>query len=312
MEGQDVKTGEVGQTNFWLSAGEIRVPWKITAFAGVYVFSLFFFSLLFYLLPLPPAGFYAYVLSSLAAGVAATAFAFDGMERASFFDVGLHRRGLAGGLAAGLAYGGALALFACMILLIAGAAYLHPAKFTGGAAVSVLADGVGLFLLGAAGEELLMRGYPFQALYTRHGAFWTLLVTSIFFAGLHIANPNITVLSLVNIFLAGVLLGSAYLATGSLWFPIGLHFGWNFIQGSVLGFPVSGLIRESVYVAVPVGPVGISGGLFGLEGSAIATVVLALGAAVLWIPAVVRRLPGNPVPGFRVSRETNSEEDSAA
>jgi len=85
-----------------------------------------------------------------------------------------------------------------------------------------------VLLFGAAGEEMLFRGYAFQLLVRSIGAFATILPVSILFGIGHLNNPNATLLGIVNTVLWGVLLGFAYWRTNALWLPIGLHFGWNF------------------------------------------------------------------------------------
>ncbi|MXX55580.1 MAG: CPBP family intramembrane metalloprotease [Gemmatimonadetes bacterium] len=120
----------------------------------------------------------------------------------------------------------------------------------------------------AAAEELLLRGYPMRVLMERWGAATALVLTTIAFSILHGANPHVGLLALVNIALAGLLLGMVLLVTGSLWWAIGLHLGWNFAVTFLADLPVSGLTivdAPLVEVARP-GNALITGGDFGLEG----------------------------------------------
>ena len=87
------------------------------------------------------------------------------------------------------------------------------------------------------------------------------------FGIIHAGNPNASILSTVLIMIITFKLVYAYLKTGQLWMPIGLHFGWNFFQASVLGFASSGHLSPSLIAQTPVGPDWLSGGAFGAENS---------------------------------------------
>lgn len=140
-----------------------------------------------------------------------------------------------------------------------------------------------MFFVAALAEELLMRGYPLQAFIEGSRPWIAIIVLSSVFSVLHLSNPDVTLPSAVNIFLAGVLLSVCYLKTRSLWLPTGLHFGWNWAQGSIWGAGVSGFhVQWSVFAAQPQGADWISGGKFGAEASIIATVVIATAAYLVW------------------------------
>lgn len=149
------------------------------------------------------------------------------------------------------------------------------------------------FSLVAFGEELLFRGYLFQTL--AEGT--TKLTAVIVFAGLfalgHFHNPNATTFSLVNIAIAGVFLSVAYLKTRGLWLPIGTHFTWNYFQNNIYSFPVSGMTMADRQLGVLYdnGPAWFTGGAFGPEGGALATVVLIAGTLILWYTPQFRMSP---------------------
>jgi uncharacterized protein len=134
------------------------------------------------------------------------------------------------------------------------------------------------FLLGAAGEELMFRGYFFQTLMQGITFLPAALVMSLLFGVAHLANPNATLFAAVNVALAGVWLSFAYLKTRSLWFPIGLHASWNFCQTSLYAFPTSGIDFQgkTVFATAVSGPEWITGGAFGPEGGVLATLALIL------------------------------------
>ncbi len=141
-----------------------------------------------------------------------------------------------------------------------------------------------LVIFGVAGlsEELLFRGYPFQVLVESINPLRAIILMSVLFSSAHIANPNVSFLSLFNIFLAGIWLSVAYLKTRTLWFPAGLHISWNFFQNTVYSFPVSGnrFEERTLFILNQSGPDLLTGGEFGPEGGLLATVTL-LAAAIL-------------------------------
>ncbi len=135
---------------------------------------------------------------------------------------------------------------------------------------------------GSAGEEILFRGYAFQELIEAWGPFATIFTVAAVFALLHGGNPNSTWLALVNTAGFGALFGYAFLRSGDLWLPIGLHFGWNFAL-PLFGVNVSGLTIKLVGhdMAWTVGPMW-SGGEYGPEGSVLTTIVLGVLAVFVW------------------------------
>ncbi len=138
-------------------------------------------------------------------------------------------------------------------------------------------------------EELLFRGYLLNNLMASMRAHWALLVSAIAFLGLHGLNPNINPVGILNLFLAGLLLGVSYIHDRQLAFPVGLHLSWNFAQGPLFGFNVSGLALnkgspiESWTQGADIQelPSYLSGGNFGLEGS-----LLLSGLQLILIPLI--------------------------
>lgn len=130
-------------------------------------------------------------------------------------------------------------------------------------------------------EELLFRGYPFQKIWRQH-RFAAVLLSSLVFAALHAGNNAFSLLAMANLFFAGILLALAYARYERLWFPIGIHLGWNLLSGPILGYNVSGYeSSESVLRTVGRGSPWLTGGLFGIEGSVWIVVVELAGIALL-------------------------------
>jgi membrane protease YdiL (CAAX protease family) len=139
-----------------------------------------------------------------------------------------------------------------------------------------------LLLLSAFSEELVFRGFVLGRLLNVTNRLMALLVSSAIFALFHINNPEVSPIAVVNIFLGGLVLGITYSYSRNIWFGLMLHFSWNFVQGPILGIPVSGLVLPSLVSSQTQGPEMITGGQFGLEASLIQGALLAVCCIVLW------------------------------
>ncbi|HET9055673.1 MAG TPA: type II CAAX endopeptidase family protein [Chitinophagaceae bacterium] len=140
-----------------------------------------------------------------------------------------------------------------------------------------------LMLLVAIAEEIMFRGYILNNLMRSLNKYTALVISSLIFALAHSTNPEFNLLAFVNVFLAGIFLGIDYIHTKNLFYAVVLHFTWNFFQGPVLGFEVSGIEFPSIFQIQLSGNELITGGKFGFEGSLPATVVLILSIILLFI-----------------------------
>lgn len=116
-------------------------------------------------------------------------------------------------------------------------------------------------------EELTFRGILLQNISAGLNVKWGIILSTIGFGLVHAGNPNATVLSTLLIMIITFKLVYAYLKSGQLWLPIGLHWGWNFFQASIFGFASSGHLSPSLIAQTPIGPDWLSGGTFGAENS---------------------------------------------
>ena len=139
----------------------------------------------------------------------------------------------------------------------------------------VLFMGVSVF------EEIIFRGYVLKNLLESFNPYVALFVSSLFFSLIHGANPNVTLLGLSNIFLAGIFLGASYVFTKNLWFPIALHFSWNFFQ-AMFGFKVSGLDSYSIIKFDIIENNYINGGEFGFESSVLSLIIIIIFTIIIW------------------------------
>lgn len=138
-----------------------------------------------------------------------------------------------------------------------------------------------LFAVVSLNEEIAIRGYILQNLSRSFNKYIALVLSSLVFMIMHIGNPNMSAVPLFNLFLAGLLLGVYCIHKNNLWFPIGAHITWNYFQGPVLGFEVSGNDVDSIFIQSLNGSELITGGEFGFEGSIILTTFMIIGIIYL-------------------------------
>ena len=165
----------------------------------------------------------------------------------------------------------------------------------GNVAASILVMVV-LFTFVSWQEELLMRGYWLQNLSAGLSQSLGVLLSSAVFALAHWFNPNLDWLGLLGLFSAGLFLAYGYLRTRQLWLPIGLHLGWNFFEGTLFGFPVSGQYQYQLIRQTVTGPELITGGSFGPEAGLILLPVLILGAVGIYWYTRARNSGQNIIP----------------
>ncbi|MCS6906766.1 MAG: type II CAAX endopeptidase family protein, partial [Anaerolineales bacterium] len=207
-------------------------------------------------------------------------------EKRSFSSLGFERpkvlflygRGLLIGVLTFLATVGLMALFGYVAPEIS-----DPAK-TGFAALgSILLIFIPGWLIQGAAEEVLTRGWMLPALSARYRPWVGILISSVFFAVMHGFNPNLSVLAMVNLALYGLFAALYALREESLWGICAFHSVWNWAQGNLFGFQVSG--QESpagtLFNLMEAGPDWFTGGAFGPEGGLVTTLVLSLSCAVI-------------------------------
>lgn len=156
-----------------------------------------------------------------------------------------------------------------------------------------------MFILVGWQEELLTRGYWLVNLSEGLGMPLAVILTSVVFAVGHAFNPNSSWVSTLGLVLAGLFFAYAYLATRQLWLPIGLHIAWNFLEGPIFGFPVSGVTDFLPLIQhTDIGPALITGGAFGPEAGLIQIPALLLGVLVIHFYTRGRlSMPGaHPIP----------------
>jgi membrane protease YdiL (CAAX protease family) len=187
-------------------------------------------------------------------------------------------------LGVGTFFGLATALLAVAMIWAAGGVRLEldPAR-----SLATMAQGAWMFLFVALFEETLFRGFVFQRLVAGAGPWIAQISLGLLFAAGHWGNPDMHgatfAWATVELFTGAVLLGLAYLRTRSLAMPVGIHLGWNWAQGNLLGFGVSGFAQSGWFHPLLMDrPEWVTGGRFGPEASIFAVVVDVSLILVLW------------------------------
>ena len=159
------------------------------------------------------------------------------------------------------------------------------------AILQTLAFSLLVFIIGAASEEILFRGYIFQTFARANLGWLSIALTSLFFALGHLGNSNATYISTINTALAGVWFGIAYLKTRTLWFVFGLHLTWNWFQGAIFGIEVSGIksiTAAPLFQEIDKGPIWLTGENYGVEGGVACTFALIISILLIWFLPVLK------------------------
>lgn len=141
------------------------------------------------------------------------------------------------------------------------------------------------WILQSSTEEILSRGWLMHVVGARHKPIIGFIVSSVMFGFLHILNPGVDLISIVNIVLVGFMFGLYVINTQDTWGACGLHAAWNFSQGNIYGFSVSGLnaSSNSLLTFSSKGSTLLTGGKFGPEASIFSTIVLGIAIIILII-----------------------------
>ena len=278
------------------SFGRLRSGWRFLVFVIVFIFAFIaantavHFGLIGIGIRETELSIYRFVFANLATLLLTIGLAFfcgRFFEELPFKALGISMtKNWLKNLILGIIYGVASISTCCLISIFFGGLSLEfNSKATTYAMLTTFAISFVVFTIGAANEEVIFRGYILQTLSRAKLAWLAILLTSFFFANGHYDNPNATAISLLNTGLAGIWFGVAYLKTRDLWFPIGIHFMWNWVQGAFLGIPVSGITeitKNPLLTSSNQGQVWITGGSYGLEGGIACTFAIALCTAAIW------------------------------
>ena len=291
------------------SAGRLRSGWRLLIFVLILVIlSIFFgavtrkaFGLLVQFVPSSGVARYLenfifrmiFLLVALSAGFICTRF----LEGLPWRTLGLwfHARWARDFLLGSVIGGVSLALATAIATAGGGLSFTISPRAAIVQVLQTLVFSALLFVLAALAEEALFRGYPLQTLTRANLAWLAVFLTSVPFAAIHLRNPNVAAgFTFINTALAGVWLAVAYLRTRSLWFPLGVHWAWNWALGSLFGLPVSGisdLAPHPLLRGTDLGPAWLTGGSYGIEGGLACTITLIVSTIFILRTGLVTATP---------------------
>lgn len=207
------------------------------------------------------------------------------IEKRSFSSIGFNKNNWLKKYSLGFFIG--LAMMSIIVLILFPFGYItvekNPIQPVGISAIaSVLVILLGWIIQGAT-EEIVTRGWLLNVLSTKYNIGVGLLISSTLFGLMHLTNPNVNYIAVINIILVGLFYGLYVIKTNDLWAVCGMHSAWNFAQGNIFGFKVSGL-DVSVGSLIDLNLVGsdfVTGGIFGPEAGITATFILLASIGIL-------------------------------
>lgn len=207
------------------------------------------------------------------------------IEKRSFSSIGFNKNNWLKKYSLGFLIG--LAMMSIIVLILFPFGYItvekNPIQPVGISAIaSVLVILLGWIIQGAT-EEIVTRGWLLNVLSTKYNIGVGLLISSTLFGIMHLTNPNVNYIAVINIILVGLFYGLYVIKTNDLWAVCGMHSAWNFAQGNIFGFKVSGL-DVSVGSLIDLNLVGsdfVTGGIFGPEAGITATFILLASIGIL-------------------------------
>lgn len=191
------------------------------------------------------------------------------LDKEKFIQLGFSTKNRTKDISIGIILGAVIMIVGYFILILLDEIHFEKINFN----INELIMSVATFTFVAIMEESLLRGYVLKNFMISFNKYIALIVSSLLFAIMHGANPNIDSFALLNLFLAGLLLGISYIYTKNLWFPIALHLSWNLFQ-TLVGFNVSGQDVYSIIEFSMFDKNRINGGDFGFEGSILAVITM--------------------------------------
>lgn len=205
------------------------------------------------------------------------------IEKRSVASMGFSSQGLVNKYLRGFIIGTVLILICTILLAFLGAVKINTTNLSSATITSVFAVLIGWLVQGAS-EEVLLRGWLLPRIGYKHNVLLAIIVSAGFFGFLHLGNSNVAVLPMINLILYGVFASVYVIWEGGLWGICALHSAWNWAQGNIVGFEVSGItaVGGSIIDFKTVkGYDLLTGGAFGLEGGLICTFVLVIATAII-------------------------------
>lgn len=203
------------------------------------------------------------------------------VEKSTWLGLGFRKQGAYRDFLKGWGIGAAMLTTCALLMMAVGTVTISKINFTPTLFIQFLIIIIAWSIQGTT-EEILARGWMFSSLSAKHNIPVGIVVSSLFFAAIHLGNNAISPISLLDLFFFGVLACLIMLKTDNIWVVSGVHAAWNCFQGNVFAFPVSGADTGAAFLEVNIkGPEWLSGGQFGVEGSVIS--LLVQGVMIAWL-----------------------------
>ena len=207
------------------------------------------------------------------------------IEKRSFSSIGFNKNNWLKKYSLGFLIG--LAMMSIIVLILFPFGYItvekNPIQPVGISAIASVLVILFVWIIQGATEEIVTRGWLLNVLSTKYNIGVGLLISSTLFGLMHLTNPNVNYIAVINIILVGLFYGLYVIKTNDLWAVCGMHSAWNFAQGNIFGFKVSGL-DVSVGSLIDLNLVGsdfVTGGIFGPEAGITATFILLASIGIL-------------------------------
>lgn len=207
------------------------------------------------------------------------------IERRSLSSIGLNKNNWLKKYLLGFFIG--LVMMSIIVLILLSFGYItiekNPIQPVGVSAISSILVILFGWIIQGATEEIVTRGWLLNVLSNKYNIGVGLLISSTLFGLMHLSNPNVNYIAVINIILVGLFYGFYVIKTNDLWAVCGMHTAWNFAQGNLFGFEVSG-IDVSVGSLIDLNLVGsdfVTGGIFGPEAGIVATFILLVSIGIL-------------------------------
>lgn len=224
----------------------------------------------------------------LACAIGITAIFVIFIDKTSLVKMGLNYDGMSltrVSIGAAIALGCVTVVFLFGVLL--GFIHVRPSKVSEDcvSCMPLFLGGLADFFTAALFEEVIFRGYVFYLLDKAFGVGIAIFASAIIFSTAHlIKHSNVPVMYILNAFLFGLLVAYCRHSTGTLWLPIGLHFGWNVVSGPIFGLPYSGKDYDrGVVISEVTGPAWLTGGRYSLDAGILGTIAIIIAAIGLTV-----------------------------
>lgn len=264
--------------------GRVRSGWKILLANILWVFfTILSTTLIKYTLPKNDFSMFIFNLMIPISVILATFIMVKFVEKKDLEYIGLTKLNIYfKDLLVGFIIGGITLTIMFFVLLAYGGYSFENSLLQPYLSINII-SGLILYIFVGISEEVFGRGYCVTLLISSGNKKWAaLIMSSVIFSLMHLDNANFNILGFINGIAIGMLFAYMYYKTERLWLPIGYHIAWDYFEGSIYGFPVSGRISNGMYEIKLIKEDILTGGAFGPESGVLCTILILVGFLVVW------------------------------